>query len=500
MAIYHATTKPISRSSGRSATASAAYRAGVEIKDERTGLTHDYSKRGGVLLATVFDKDDNEIDRSELWNLAEQAEKRKDARTAREWIVAIPSELMPEYPEQLSDDERRSTELLTDYQLRKEFAEHHAKDFSGTQTALDFGKMLSKKYGVAVDVAIHAPDEEGSNKNYHAHIMTTTREVSLSADGQVEFGDKATIELSNTKRKTLGLGATSIEIKELRAEWAKIANQALERKGFNERIDHRSYAERGIEQLPTQKLGWKASEMERRGLETDRGDINRAINAGNLKIKGLALEIRIDTNKREEQKQALEFQQGMDALRAKQQAAKALQATNTPPPPPKPQIEPNTAQEIDRKRQLLQDFDKGMSEKAEEIHKHELKELRDKAKPMLQEINKLRDNKPLNPFKTKAWKQDLDKNLEQYNKLKTAHDTKQQKGVTPEHKEMARALYYKAFPDKYDKLYEIQNDVKSYDQQREQQELQQRQAELAQRRQDREVQQVDRGNDRDIDY
>ena len=326
--------------------------------------------------------------------------------------------------------------------------------------------------------------------------MTTTREVSLSADGQVEFGDKATIELSNTKRKTLGLGATSIEIKELRAEWAKIANQALERKGFNERIDHRSYAERGIEQLPTQKLGWKASEMERRGLETDRGDINRAINAGNLKIKGLALEIRIDTNKREEQKQALEFQQGMDALRAKQQAAKALQATNTPPPPPKQQIEPNTAQEIDRKRQLLQDFDKGMSEKAEEIHKHELKELRDKAKPMLQEINKLRDNKPLNPFKTKAWKQDLDKNLEQYNKLKTAHDTKQQKGVTPEHKEMARALYYKAFPDKYDKLYEIQNDVKSYDQQREQQELQQRQAELAQRRQDREVQQVDR----DIDY
>ena len=121
----------------------------------------------------------------------------------------------------------------------------------------------------------------------------------------------------------------------------------------------------------------------------------------------------------------------MDALRAKQQAAKALQATNTPPPPPKQQIEPNTAQEIDRKRQLLQDFDKGMSEKAEEIHKHELKELRDKAKPMLQEINKLRDNKPLNPFKTKAWKQDLDKNLEQYNKLKQ-HMTPNSKKELPQ--------------------------------------------------------------------
>lgn len=498
MAIYHATTKPISRSSGRSATASAAYRAGTEIKDERTGLTHDYSKRGGVLLATVFDKDDNEIDRSELWNLAEQAEKRKDARTAREWIVAIPSELMPEYPEQLSDEASQSTELLTDYQLRKEFAEHNAKDFSGTQTALDFGKMLSKKYGVAVDVAIHAPDEEGSNKNYHAHIMTTTREVSLSADGNVEFGDKATIELSNTKRKTLGLGATSIEIKELRAEWAKIANQALEHNGFNERIDHRSYAERGIEQLPTQKLGWKASAMERRGLETDRGDINRAINAGNLKIKGLALEIRIDTNKREEKKRALEFQKGMDALRAKQQAAKDLPATNTPPP--KPQIEPNTAQEIDRKRQLLQEFDKGMGEKAEEIHKHELKELRDKGELMLQDINQLQVNKPINPFKVKAWKQKLDKDVAQYNKLKTAYNTMKDNGATQEHKDTAQTLYYQAFPDKYNQLRDIQKDVNSYDQQQEQQELQQRQAELAQRRQDREVQQADRGNDRDIDY
>ena len=499
MAIYHATTKPISRSSGRSATASAAYRAGTEIKDERTGLIHDYSKRGGVLLATAFDKDNNEIDRSELWNLAEQAEKRKDARTAREWIVAIPSELMPEYPEQLTDDERRSTELLTDYQLRKEFAENNAKDFAGTQTALDFGKMLSEKYGVAVDVAIHAPDDEGSNKNYHAHIMTTTRKFSIE-NGQMVLGDKTSIELSNKKLYELELPKTQDQVKELRAEWAKIANQALERQGHDERIDHRSYAERGIEQLPTQKLGWKASAMERRGLETDRGDINRAINADNLQIKGLALEIRIDTNKMEEQKQALEFQKGMDALRAKQQAAKALQATNAPPPPPKPQIEPNTAQEIDRKRQLLQDFDREMSEKAEEMHKHELKELRDKGEPMLQDINQLQDNKPINPFKVKAWQQKLDKDVEQYNKLQTAHNTMRDNGATQEHKKTAQALYYQAFPDKYNQLRDIQKDVDSYDRQQEQQERQQRQAELAQRQQDREVQRADRGNDRDIDY
>lgn len=482
MAIYHATTKPISRSSGRSATASAAYRAGAEITDERTGLTHDYSKRDGVVMTYTFtvkaDGKPEHLDRSELWNKAEIAENRKDARTAREWIVAIPNELIP-------DDLADQKEL---------------KSNDGAKAVVAFAKELSKRYGVAVDLAIHSPDKEGDNRNWHAHIMTTTREASLSAEGNIELGDKATIELSNTKRKALGLGSTSGEIKELRELWATAANKYLEHQGHDERIDHRSHAERGIEQQPTVKLGWKASAMERRGLETNRGDINRAVNADNLKIKGLALEIRIDTNKMEERKQALEFQQGMDALRAKQQAAKALPATNTPLPPPKPQIEPNTAQEIDRKRQLLQDFDKGITGKAEEIHKHELKELRRKAKPMLQEINKLRDNKPLNPFKIKAWQQDLDKNLEQYNKLKTAHDTKQEKGVTPEHKEMARALYYKAFPDKYNKLYEIQKDVKSYDQQQAQQERQQQQAELAQRQQDREVQRADTGNDRDIDY
>ena len=96
MAIFHATTKPISRSSGRSATASAAYRAGCKIDDDRTGLKHDYSRKSGVLIAVAFDKNNMELDRSELWNLAEKAENRKDSRTAREWILAIPNELVPQ--------------------------------------------------------------------------------------------------------------------------------------------------------------------------------------------------------------------------------------------------------------------------------------------------------------------------------------------------------------------------------------------------------------------
>ena len=473
MAIYHATTKPISRSSGRSATASAAYRAGVEIMDERTGLTHDYSKRDGVAMTFTFKVDSDgkteRLDRNELWNKAELAENRKDARTAREWIVAIPNELLP-------DDVADQKGL---------------KNNDGAKAVVAFAKELSKRYGVAIDLAIHSPDKEGDNRNWHAHIMTTTRQVSLSANGDIELGDKATIELSNTKRKTLGLGSTSAEIKELRELWAMAANKYLKHQGHDERLDHRSYAERGIEQLPTQKLGWKASAMERRGIETDRGNINRAIHADNLKIKGLALEIRVGKSKLEEQKQALEFQQGMDALRAKQEAIKAAKA---------PQTEPSIAQQIDHKRQILQRFDKGITEKAEEILNHELKTLRDKAKPLLKELNQIRDNKPLNPFKIKAWQQELDKNLEQYSKIKSAHDTKKQKGVTPEHKEIARTLYHQAFPDKYNRLYEIQQEVKAFDQHQAQQELQQRQAELAQRRQERQAQRADRGKDKDIDY
>lgn len=293
MAIYHATTKPISRKSGRTATASSAYRAGQKLVDERTGKTHDYTKKGGVLLATAFDKDNNELDRSELWNLAEKSEKRKDARTAREWIVAIPSELMPEYPKPLTEQEEESIELVTDYKLRKEFAENNAKEFAGTQTALDFGKMLSEKYGVAVDVAIHAPDSEGSNKNYHAHIMTTTREFSIE-NGQMVLGDKTNIELSNKKLNELKLPKTQDQVKEVRKSWADIVNHHLEKAGLEERIDHRSYKEMGVDKKPTIKMGYKATDMERAGKETDRGDINRAIKKDNETIKSLKLEIYID--------------------------------------------------------------------------------------------------------------------------------------------------------------------------------------------------------------
>ena len=308
MAIYHLSTKPIKRSDGRTATASSAYRAGAKLKDERTGKTFDYGKKSGVvsskcLLAT--DDGIQELDRNELWNLAEQSEKRKDARTAREIIVNLPYEL--------SESERQK---LVD----------------------DFAIKLSKDFGVAVDYAIHLPDAEGDQRNHHAHIMLTTRNATYE-NNELKLHDKTRLELSNTKLEKLGLPKTQDQIKQLRENWANITNKALEQNNIDARIDHRSYAEQGKDQIPTVKLGWQSSKLERQGVATELGDINRAIKADNERIAELKTEIYFDKgrlsarNKKDELKEQREQEQleQQNKLRRQEQQDKEQ----------KPNIEPS---------------------------------------------------------------------------------------------------------------------------------------------------------------
>ena len=269
MAIYHASTKPIARSSGRSAVAAAAYRAGQELVDERTGLVHDYTRKGGVVSAQAVLADGSTVDRSALWNAAEFAEKRKDGRTAREWIVALPAEL--------------------DAQGRSDLAR-------------EFGVELAKRYGVGVDIAVHMPDREGDNRNHHAHILTTTREVSRGEDGQLVLGAKTIIELSDTDRRKMGLGAAAEEVKIIRGLWEELANGALERAGRSERIDGRSLEAQGIDREPTTHLGQMATDMERRGIATDRGAGNRQAAANNAErdqVRGELIDLQAERAKRE---------------------------------------------------------------------------------------------------------------------------------------------------------------------------------------------------------
>ena len=269
MAIYHASTKPIARSSGRSAVAAAAYRAGQELVDERTGLVHDYTRKGGVVSAEAVLADGSTVDRSELWNAAEFAEKRKDSRTAREWIVALPAEL----------------------------------DAPGRAAlAREFGVELAKRYGVGVDIAVHMPDREGDNRNHHAHILTTTREIRRGDDGQLLLGAKTIIELSDTDRRKMGLGAAAEEVKIIRGLWEELANGALERAGRSERIDGRSLEAQGVDREPTTHLGQMATDMERRGIATDRGAGNRQAAANNAErdqVRGELIDLQAERDKRE---------------------------------------------------------------------------------------------------------------------------------------------------------------------------------------------------------
>lgn len=236
MAIYHCSTKPVSRGVGHSACAGSAYQSGEKIKDERTGITHDYEKKQGVMYSEIISNLNIEIGRSELWNLAESSENRKDARTAREWIIALPHEL---------DQEQRQT------------------------LAKDFAQSLVDRYGVVADLAIHEPSKQGDERNFHAHILVTTRKASLNAENELILGDKANIELSNAKRSILALGSTQNEIKEVRAIWADLNNQALKKADLKDKVDHRSYQEQGKDIEPTIHEGKEVTQLRRQGINTE---------------------------------------------------------------------------------------------------------------------------------------------------------------------------------------------------------------------------------------
>jgi hypothetical protein len=250
------------------------------LVDERTGLVHDYTRRCGVLQTEIVLPDSGNVERNALWNAAEKAENRKDARTAREWIVALPSEL--------SDKQR-------------------------AELARDFAGQLASRYGVAVDVAIHLPDRDGDQRNHHAHILTTTRQVSRGVNGALLMGEKATIELSDQKRRGLGLSAAADEVTTLRKLWEETANGALARAGHDARIDARSLVEQGIDREATTHLGPVATEMERRGVVSDRGDVNRQVAANNAEWVRLSAEI-IELEAERQRRQQAPTQAKVDEL------------------------------------------------------------------------------------------------------------------------------------------------------------------------------------------
>lgn len=303
MAIYHLSTKPISRSSGRSAVASIAYRAGIAITDERLGKTYDYTKRHGVLWTGLATPNDVKIDRNELWNLAEKSENRSNSRTAREIVINIPHELM-------------QGDLGT-----------------GNMLAHEFASQLSEKYQVAVDVAVHAPDKQGDNRNFHAHLLLTTRKIEQDRHGNIKLTDKSQLEMSNTQLKKAGLLSNQDELKEIRKAWADLTNEYLAEHGIDERIDHRSHKDRGLDTLPTIKMGWQATELERKGIRTDVGNKNRDIKAHNANLvqeKILESEIVIQQTLKNASKTSVEERNGISDRVTPSTPKKSQQRENIP--------------------------------------------------------------------------------------------------------------------------------------------------------------------------
>ena len=196
MAIYSMRMQVIGRSAGRSATAAAAYRSGEEIKDERTGKSHDYTGKSDIYDSEILLPEgapERLGDRVTLWNEVERVEKRKDAQLSREVMIALPAELTHEQKQALTREYVRG-------------------EFTGQ--------------GMIADIGYHDFDSH----NPHAHIMLTMR--SVDEDG---FGKK---RRDWNRRQVL---------ERQRKAWEEYANRALERAGFNERIDHRSLKEQGIE-------------------------------------------------------------------------------------------------------------------------------------------------------------------------------------------------------------------------------------------------------------
>ena len=268
IAIYHWNIGIVSRGKGKSAVAAAAYRSGEKLTNEWDGMTHDYTRKGGVVHTEIMlppHAPPSFADRSTLWNSVELYEKAGNAQLAREIDAALPIELSRE--EQI--------------RLVREYCS---------------SQFVSR--GMCVDFAIH----DTNSGNPHCHIMLTMRPLdergTWTAKSKKEYdldenGER--IRLPSGRYKTHKVDLTGWNDKDntllWRKAWADFTNDFLERNGSPERIDHRSNAERGIDEIPTVHMGVAACQMEKKGIATEKGELNRNIQKANRLIREIRAQI-----------------------------------------------------------------------------------------------------------------------------------------------------------------------------------------------------------------
>lgn len=268
---FHFSISMISRGKSKSAVASAAYISCEKLTNEWDGVTHDYHNKKGLLHSEIFLPKNIPIslkDRATLWNSVELNEKASNAQLARNFIIALPKELSLE----------ENKNLITDF-IQENF--------------------VSK--GMIADLAIHDESDKGNN-NIHAHIMTTLRPINEKGEWQAkskkeyildDYGNK--ILNKNGKPKTRKIELTDWNDRGNAEKWrehfATLCNQYFEKNNIEKRVDHRSFERQGIEEIPTIHLGASASALERKGIETDKGNINREIKKHNSLVKAIRKKI-----------------------------------------------------------------------------------------------------------------------------------------------------------------------------------------------------------------
>ena len=321
MAIYHSTTKIIGRSSGRSSVAAAAYRSGEELTNERDGLVHDYSRKGGIAHAEIMIPENAPewaADRNKLWNEVEKIEKSSKAQLAREVEIAVPNELKRE----------QQIELVQEY-----------------------AKENFVKKGMVADIALH----DKGDGNPHAHIMLTMRpfeedgswgdkqkkEYILDKNGNKQYDAKKKTYKCKTVKTTDWDSTETLE--KWRENWAKIANKHLERAGHEQRIDHRSHEAQGIDKIATVHLGPVAHAMEKRGVHTDRGNINREIKVKNNLAPTISRELdrKIELIEKQAAKDIAYFEKFIAAEKTYEQRP-AVPAVPRPQQTRKEEVQPET--------------------------------------------------------------------------------------------------------------------------------------------------------------
>ena len=269
MAIYHLSIKIISRGKGKSAVAAASYRSGEKIKNEYDGIVHDFTRKGGIAHTEILlpqNAPQEFSDRGTLWNSVEKIEKSKNSQLAREIEIALPKELNRE----------KQIELVREY-VKENFV----------------------KVGMCADIAVH----DKNDGNPHCHIMLTMRplneDTTWGAKSKKEYildenGEKVKLKNGNYKTRKINTVDWNEQDKaeEWRKTWADITNKYLEENSIQEKVDHRSYQRQGIEEIPTIHLGVSASQMEKKGIATDRGNINREIRKQNRLLQEIKLRIK----------------------------------------------------------------------------------------------------------------------------------------------------------------------------------------------------------------